>query len=303
MKENDQELIDLDEEGRIKEEENKKDQQPKKNNYTFAIIASIIICIVICAGITAFKFYKKTNQIELIIVNDYDEMSLKAANIIAELIKKNPNAKLGLATGSTPIGTYNELIKKNKNKEISFKNITTFNLDEYIGLAKNHPQSYYTFMYENLFKHIDINIENTHLPKGEGDSKLNVENYENLLSKNKINLQILGVGRNGHIGFNEPGTDFNTGVHDVNLHNKTIADNARFFENDINKVPKKAITMGIRNILDAENIILIANGTNKADAIKNLMSNKADVNIPVTALNIHKGKVYVIIDKKAASKL
>ena len=303
MKENDQELIDLDEDGRIKEEENKKDQQPKKNNYTFAIIASIIICIVICAGITAFKFYKKTNQIELIIVNDYDEMSLKAANIIAELIKKNPNAKLGLATGSTPIGTYNELIKKNKNKEISFKNITTFNLDEYIGLAKNHPQSYYTFMYENLFKHIDINIENTHLPKGEGDSKLNVENYENLLSKNKINLQILGVGRNGHIGFNEPGTDFNTGVHEVNLHNKTIADNARFFENDINKVPKKAITMGIRNILDAENVILIANGTNKADAIKNLMSNKADVNIPVTALNIHKGKVYVIIDKKAASKL
>ena len=303
MKENDQELIDLDEDGRIKEEENKKDQQPKKNNYTFAIIASIIICIVICAGITAFKFYKKTNQIELIIVNDYDEMSLKAANIIAELIKKNPNAKLGLATGSTPIGTYNELIKKNKNKEISFKNITTFNLDEYIGLAKNHPQSYYTFMYENLFKHIDINIENTHLPKGEGDPKLNVENYENLLSKNKINLQILGVGRNGHIGFNEPGTDFNTGVHDVNLHNKTIVDNARFFENDINKVPKKAITMGIRNILDAENVILIANGTNKADAIKNLMSNKADVNIPVTALNIHKGKVYVIIDKKAASKL
>ena len=302
MKENEQELIDLDEDGKIKDE-NKKDQQPKKNNYTFAIIASIIICIVICAGITAFKFYKKTNQIELIIVNDYDEMSLKAANIIAELIKKNPNAKLGLATGSTPIGTYNELIKKNKNKEISFKNITTFNLDEYIGLAKNHPQSYYTFMYENLFKHIDINIENTHLPKGEGDSKLNVENYENLLSKNKINLQILGVGRNGHIGFNEPGTDFNTGVHDVNLHNKTIVDNARFFENDINKVPKKAITMGIRNILDAENVILIANGTNKADAIKNLMSNKADVNIPVTALNIHKGKVYVIIDKKAASKL
>ena len=303
MKENDQELIDLDEDGRIKEEENKKDQQPKKNNYTFAIIASIIICIVICAGITAFKFYKKTNQIELIIVNDYDEMSLKAANIIAELIKKNPNAKLGLATGSTPIGTYNELIKKNKNKEISFKNITTFNLDEYIGLAKNHPQSYYTFMYENLFKHIDINLENTHIPKGEGDSKLNCQNYENLLSKNKINLQILGVGRNGHIGFNEPGTDFDTGVHDVDLHNNTISDNARFFDNDISKVPKKAITMGIKNILDAETIILMANGENKADAIKNVMRNKVDINIPVTALNLHKGKVYVIIDKKAASKL
>ena len=158
-------------------------------------------------------------------------------------------------------------------------------------------------MYENLFKHIDINLENTHLPKGEGDSKLNVQNYENLLSKNKINLQILGVGRNGHIGFNEPGTDFSTGVHDVNLHDNTIKDNARFFENDISKVPKKAITMGIKNILDAENIILIANGINKADAIKSLMSNKIDVNIPVTALNIHKGKVFVIIDKQAASKL
>ena len=230
-------------------------------------------------------------------------MSLKAANIIAELIKKNPNAVLGLATGSTPIGTYNELINKYKNKEISFKNIKTFNLDEYIGLEKNHPQSYYTYMYENLFKHIDINLENTHLPVGEGDPKLNVQNYENLLSKNKINLQILGVGRNGHIGFNEPGTDFSTGVHDVNLHDNTIKDNARFFENDISKVPKKAITMGIKNILDAENIILIANGINKADAIKSLMSNKIDVNIPVTALNIHKGKVFVIIDKQAASKL
>ena len=303
MKENDEELVDLDEEGKIKDENNK-EQKPKKKNYTFAILASIIvICIIICAGILIVKFYKKTNHIELIIANDYDEMSLKAANIIADLIKKNPNAILGLATGSTPIGTYNELIKKNKNNEISFKNIKTFNLDEYIGLEKNHPQSYYTYMYENLFKHIDINLENTHLPKGEGDSKLNVQNYENLLSKNKINLQILGVGRNGHIGFNEPGTDFSTGVHDVNLHDNTIKDNARFFENDISKVPKKAITMGIKNILDAENIILIANGINKADAIKSLMSNKIDVNIPVTALNIHKGKVFVIIDKQAASKL
>ena len=303
MKENVQELIDLDEEGNIKDENNK-EQKPEKKNYTFAILASIIIiCIIICAGILTIKFYKKTNQIELIITNDYDEMSQKAANIIAELIKKNPNAILGLATGSTPIGTYNELINKNKNKEISFKNIKTFNLDEYIGLDKNHPQSYYTYMYEHLFKHIDINLENTHIPKGEGDSKLNCQNYENLLSKNKINLQILGVGRNGHIGFNEPGTDFDTGVHDVDLHNNTISDNARFFDNDISKVPKKAITMGIKNILDAETIILMANGENKADAIKNVMRNKVDVNIPVTALNLHKGKVYVIIDKKAASKL
>ena len=302
MKENEKELVDLDEEGNVTGE--KIEKKPKKNDYTFKIIVTLIIIgIIVLAGILIYKQYNKISHIELIVAEDYDEMSRKAANIIADLIKKNPNAILGLATGSTPVGTYNELIQKNKNKEISFQNVTTFNLDEYIDLDKNHPQSYYTFMYEHLFKNIDINLAKTHIPKGQGDPKLNVQNYENLLHNNKINLQILGVGRNGHIGFNEPGTPFDMGVHDVELHNKTIKDNARFFENDISKVPKKAITMGIRNILDSETIILMANGTNKADAIKYVMNHKVDVNIPVTALQIHKGKVYVIVDKKAASKL
>ena len=302
MKENEKELIDLDEEGNVTGE--KIEKKPKKNDYTFKIIVTLIIIgIIVLAGILVYKQYNKMSHIELIVAEDYDEMSRKAANIIADLIKKNPNAILGLATGSTPVGTYNELIQKNKNKEISFQNVTTFNLDEYIDLDKNHPQSYYTFMYEHLFKNIDINLAKTHIPKGQGDPKLNVQNYENLLHNNKINLQILGVGRNGHIGFNEPGTPFDMGVHDVELHNKTIKDNARFFENDISKVPKKAITMGIRNILDSETIILMANGTNKADAIKYVMNHKVDINIPVTALQIHKGKVYVIVDKKAASKL
>ena len=302
MKENEKELVDLDEEGNVTGE--KIEKKPKKNDYTFKIIVTLIIIgIIVLAGILVYKQYNKMSHIELIVAEDYDEMSRKAANIIADLIKKNPNAILGLATGSTPVGTYNELIQKNKNKEISFQNVTTFNLDEYIDLDKNHPQSYYTFMYEHLFKNIDINLAKTHIPKGQGDQKLNVQNYENLLHNNKINLQILGVGRNGHIGFNEPGTPFDMGVHDVELHNKTIKDNARFFENDISKVPKKAITMGIRNILDSETIILMANGTNKADAIKYAMNHKVDVNIPVTALQIHKGKVYVIVDKKAASKL
>lgn len=302
MKENEKELVDLDEEGNVTGE--KIEKKPKKNDYTFKIIVTLIIIgIIVLAGILVYKQYNKMSHIELIVVEDYDEMSRKAANIIADLIKKNPNAILGLATGSTPVGTYNELIQRNKNKEISFQNVTTFNLDEYIDLDKNHPQSYYTFMYEHLFKNIDINLAKTHIPKGQGDPKLNVQNYENLLHNNKINLQILGVGRNGHIGFNEPGTPFDMGVHDVELHNKTIKDNARFFENDISKVPKKAITMGIRNILDSETIILMANGTNKADAIKYVMNHKVDINIPVTALQIHKGKVYVIVDKKAASKL
>ena len=303
MKENENELLDLDEEGNIKDKKVEKANKKEDNNPFKIIVTIIVIVIIICAIIMIYKFYKKTNHIELIITNDYDEMSKKAADIIFSLLKNNPNATLGLATGSTPIGTYNELIKKYNKNEISFENVTTFNLDEYIGLEPFHPQSYYKYMYDHLFKHININLNNTHIPKGEGNLELNVKEYESLLKNNKINLQILGVGRNGHIGFNEPGTDFNIGVHDVALHNKTIKDNARFFENDINKVPKKAITMGIKNILDAETIILMANGTDKADAIKNVMGNKVDINIPVTVLQKHKGKVYVIVDKKAASKL
>ena len=243
------------------------------------------------------------SKVELIITKNYDEMSEKAADLFVDLIKRKPNATLGLATGSTPIGLYKKLIEKNKAKEISFKNIITYNLDEYCDIPKEHEQSYYTFMNENLFKHIDINKDNTHLPEGQGDSKLNAQKYEEALKNAKIDIQLLGIGSNGHIGFNEPGTDFDLGVHDVQLTDNTIKDNARFFENDINKVPKKAITMGIRNILSAETIILVANGVNKSNAIKSIMSGIVDKAVPATALNTHKGKVYVIVDKDAASKL
>ena len=243
------------------------------------------------------------SKIDLIITNSYEEMSQKAADIIIELLKKKPNTILGLATGSTPLGLYKILIEKNKEKLISFKDVITYNLDEYCDIPKNHEQSYFTYMNKNLFEHIDININNTHLPVGEGDSKINSENYEKELNENKLDIQLLGIGSNGHIGFNEPGTDFNIGVHEVLLTENTIKDNARFFENDINQVPKKAITMGIKNILDAETIILIASGKNKANAIKNIMTGVVDKNIPASALNLHKGKVYVIIDKDAASLL
>ena len=243
------------------------------------------------------------SKIELIITKNYEEMSQKAADIIIELLKKKPNAVLGLATGSTPLGLYKILIAKYKEGLISFKDILTYNLDEYCDIPKEHEQSYFTYMNKNLFDHIDINKNNTHLPKGEGDSKLNSDNYEKELNEIKIDIQLLGVGSNGHIGFNEPGTDFNLGVHEVVLTENTIKDNARFFENDINKVPKKAITMGIKNILDAETIILIANGKNKANAIKNIMSGVVDKNIPASALNLHKGKVYVIVDKDAGCML
>ena len=243
------------------------------------------------------------SKIELIITKDYDEMSQKAADIFIEFLKKKPNAVLGLATGSTPLGLYKKLIEKNKSNEISFKDVVTYNLDEYCDLPKDHEQSYYTFMNENLFKHIDINKDNTHLPKGEGNSEINAKNYEEALRNSKIDIQLLGIGSNGHIGFNEPGTDFNIGVHEVLLTENTIKDNARFFENDISKVPKKAITMGVKNILDADTIILVASGANKANAIKSVMSGIVDKNVPASALNNHKGKVYVIVDKEAASKL
>ena len=243
------------------------------------------------------------SKIELIVTKDYDEMSQKAADIFIDLLKRKPNAILGLATGSTPIRLYKILIEKNKSKDISFKDVITYNLDEYCDLPKDHEQSYYTFMNENLFKHIDINKNNTHIPKGEGDSKANAQNYDDALKNTKIDIQLLGIGSNGHIGFNEPGTDFEIGVHEVQLTENTINDNARFFENDISKVPKKAITMGIKNILDTDTIILVASGENKANAIKSVMSGVVDKNVPASALNIHKGKVYVIVDKDAASKL
>jgi glucosamine-6-phosphate deaminase len=302
-----EELVDIEENGNIKKEPKEEENKPKKNNLKIILIMSIIILAIIIFAIYYIKkTYKKMHHIdhiELIITDNYEEMSKKAADIISDLIKRKPNAKLGLATGSTPLGLYKELIQRNKDNEISFKEITTFNLDEYCGIPSNHEQSYSSFMLNHLFKYIDIDPKNTYIPKGEGDIQNNIKNYEEILSKNEIDLQLLGLGRNGHIGFNEPGTDFELGVHEVQLDEKTILDNARFFDNDISKVPKKAITMGIKNILDAETIILMANGENKADAIKNVMRNKVDVNIPVTALNLHKGKVYVIIDKKAASKL
>ena len=300
--EKEEELVDMDEKGNTIQKE--KQESNKTLSLTWKIFMFVLILIITFFGILyIFRTFKRRSQIELIITNNYDEMSLRAADIITDLIKKNPNANLGLATGSTPLGLYKELIKRNAKKEISFSNIKTYNLDEYCGIPQNHEKSYFSFMKNNLFNYIDINPNNTHIPKAEGDIKINIQNYEKMLEKNKLNLQLLGVGRNGHIGFNEPGTDFNLGVHDVQLAEKTIQDNARFFENDINKVPKRAITMGIKNILDADTIILMANGTKKAEAIKNMMSGVVDKNIPVSALNIHKGKVYVIVDKEAANKL
>ena len=183
---------------------------------------------------------------EVIVVKDYQELSKVAAEIIIEEVKKNPNAILGLATGGTPLGTYENIINAYKQGEVSFKGVKTFNLDEYCGIDKKHPQSYYHYMHENLFNHIDVLPENINIPSTEGnDLQAQCDKYNELLNQNTIDLQLLGIGGNGHIGFNEPGTPFTQETFVVELAEKTREDNKRFF-NSIDEVPTHAITMGIK---------------------------------------------------------
>lgn len=238
----------------------------------------------------------------IIKVRNYEELSDKAAEIVAELVKKKENACLGLATGGTPLGMYTKLIEKYQAGEISFKNVKTYNLDEYCGLDKNHPQSYYTYMHTNFFNHVDISENNVHIPEGNTDNhKEACETYNQLLKNNRIDLQILGIGANGHIGFNEPGTPFSQETFVVKLTEKTRNDNRRFF-NSLAEVPEYAITMGIKNIMQADAILLLASGKSKAEAVKKLVKGELTEEFPASILKEHKN-VTVIIDEEAAELL
>ncbi len=239
---------------------------------------------------------------KVIVTENYDEMSKKAAEVIAEVIKADENAVLGLATGTTPIGLYKELIDKCAKKEISFKNIKTVNLDEYVGLPKGHVQSYDYFMKDNLFNHVDIDLANTNLPNGiAADLDAECARYTALLNKMRQSIQLLGIGSNGHIGFNEPKTPFDSTTHIVNLTESTIKDNSRLFD-DISEVPTKAITMGIANIMNAKKILVVANGENKAKAVYNMVKGPVTEDCPASVLQKHED-VIVIVDKKAAALL
>lgn len=239
---------------------------------------------------------------EVIKVKDYQELSKVAADIIADLLKKNPKATLGLATGSSPVGLYQNLIKMYENKEISFKDVKTYNLDEYCELPRSHPESYYSFMHRNLFSHVDIKEENVHIPCSEGsDLEKLCEDYNNQLHNASIDLQLLGIGANGHIGFNEPGTSFEQETFVVKLTDKTRKDNQRFF-NSLDEVPTHAMTMGIKNIMQAKKILLVASGKNKQDAVKKLLSGVVTEEFPASILNKH-NDVVVIIDEEAAGLL
>lgn len=240
---------------------------------------------------------------KVIVVKDYEEASQKACEIMLDVVKKNPHANLGLATGSTPIRLYELMREDHKKNGTSYKNIKTFNLDEYFGLEQSHPQSYHYFMCHNLFNGLDIQMENVHVPKGKGNIDEECKAYNTLLEENPIDIQLLGIGSNGHIGFNEPGTSFDSVTHKVQLKESTIQDNARlFFNGKIEEVPTQAVSMGIANIMKAKKVLLIACGENKAKAIHGMVDEKPTTELPASALQNHPDCT-VIVDEAAAKLL
>ena len=240
---------------------------------------------------------------KLIIEKDYEGISKRAAKEISKVINNKEHSILGLATGSSPIGLYEELIKLNEEKKVDFSKVTTINLDEYIGISNNHPQSYRYFMNNTLFNHINIDKNNTYVPNGNAeDMKAECIGYDkNIRDLGGIDVQLLGIGGNGHIAFNEPDEELVLGTHVTGLTESTIKANSRFFDS-IDEVPKKAITMGLGEIMKAKSIILIASGEGKAETIAKLFSGKITTKSPATLLAVH-NDVTVIIDEQAASLL
>jgi glucosamine-6-phosphate deaminase len=239
----------------------------------------------------------------LIIVTDsYKEMSKRAAELVSLEIKRKPGLNLGLSTGNTPIGMYDELVKLYKNKQVDFSKLHAFMLDEYYKIPKNDKNSYYIYLYNKIINKVNIKKSNFNYFDSDSENiRKFIKSYNRIVRKNPIDLQILGVGVNGHIGFNEPSSSKHSKTRLVKLTEDTIKANSRFFKS-INDVPKYAITLGIKNILKSKKIILLANGKNKALAIKNLVRGKQTKKWPVTFLKKHKNLI-IILDKKAASLL
>lgn len=222
-----------------------------------------------------------------VVIGTEKEISEKIAEEFIKQVNAKPNSVLGLATGTSPLGVYANLVKANKEGRVTFKDVVTFNLDEYIGLEGTHVQSYRYFMNVNLFDQIDINKENTHVLKGVGDYEDYAKKYDALIASfGGIDLQILGIGSDGHIAFNEPGTSFDSLTHVAELAESTIVDNSRLF-NDISEVPTMAVTMGLKSIMNAKKIVLIATGPNKAKAIKNLLRGDKSEEVPCSILQDH----------------
>ncbi|MCD6235654.1 MAG: glucosamine-6-phosphate deaminase [Thaumarchaeota archaeon] len=240
---------------------------------------------------------------KVVITKDYWEMSRLAARIIADVIRSKPNIVLGLATGGTPEGCYRELVRMHKEEGLDFSQVITFNLDEYVGLPLDHPQSYHHYMDVHLFNHVNIKRENIHIPDGTAeDLEKHCREYEEAIKKaGGIDLQLLGIGRNGHIGFNEPGSPFNSRTRVVKLTETTRRDNARFF-GSLDEVPTHAITMGLATIMEARKILLLASGLNKAEAVAKAVEGPKTPDVPASILQDHPDCTF-IIDREAASKL
>ena len=238
----------------------------------------------------------------IIVVDNYDQVSQEAFKVMKKVLEKDKPV-LGLATGSSPVGLYKEMIRDHEENGTSYKDIITFNLDEYIGIPKSHPESYYTFMHENLFNHIDIPEENVHVPVGEGENpEEDCKRYEEALSGYTVDIQVLGIGSDGHIAFNEPGTPFDSVTHIMELEEQTRRDNARFFDDNIDEVPTHAVTMGLASIMRAKEIILIATGENKAQAVHDMIKEEKSTACPASILQDHPN-VTVVLDRDAAKLL
>lgn len=241
------------------------------------------------------------NEMNIIKTKDYAEMSKKACELVIDKVRSLDRPILGLATGSTPEGLYECLIQKHKANEVSFANVTTFNLDEYIGLHADHPNSYHYFMYENFFKHINISPKSTHLPNGVAtDLKQECADFEQLIKDaGGIDLQILGLGTNGHIAFNEPGSKFDGRTDIVDLAQETLDANARFFDT-VEEVPTTAVSMGIGSIMEGKEIILLVSGEAKAEALASVINGEVTEDFPASILQKH-DHVTIIADEAALS--
>ena len=234
---------------------------------------------------------------------DYKDMSRKAANIISAQVIMKPNCVLGLATGSTPIGTYAQLVEWYNKGDLDFSEVTTVNLDEYKGLPRTNDQSYYYFMHQHLFDRVNIDPERTNVPNGmEPDAEKDCGRYEELIrSLGGVDLQLLGLGHNGHIGFNEPGEAFEKETHCVDLTESTIEANKRFFAS-ADDVPKQAYTMGIKTIMQAKKILIVVNGENKADIVERAFFGPVTPEVPASILQLH-NDVTLVGDEAALAKI
>ncbi|HCH74482.1 MAG TPA: glucosamine-6-phosphate deaminase [Clostridiales bacterium] len=238
---------------------------------------------------------------KIIITKNYEEMSDKAFEVMKEVVVNKPDAVLGLATGTTPIGLYKRMIEDCK-KGTSYKNIKTVNLDEYKGLDYSSDQSYVYFMRDNLFDHIDIDLKNTNIENGKADdADKECARYNALLENMQQDIQLLGLGSNGHIAFNEPGTKFGSLTHVVDLTESTIKDNSRLFK-DISEVPRQAFTQGLRNIMNAKKILILANGANKAKAVYGMVKGEVTEALPASVLQLHPDCT-LIVDEAAGALL